>query len=57
MINKENKYKKELFELFKNDLQTISEDEKILGLLKEVFLTDTIDINTEEILDKLTSNE
>lgn len=54
MINKEDKYRYELFELFKSDLETISDDEQILKLLEDVFLTDVEEINMEEILEKLT---
>ncbi|WP_204344836.1 hypothetical protein [Psychroserpens algicola] len=57
MIDKEDKYRKELIELFKYDLEEISDDELTLKLIKEIFLADIENINAEEILDKLTSNE
>ncbi|MEP5256352.1 MAG: hypothetical protein ABJQ39_14920 [Winogradskyella arenosi] len=57
MIDKEDKYRKELIKLFRNDLEEISDNEQTLKLIKEIFLKDIENINTEEILDKLTSNE
>lgn len=57
MINKEDKYRSELLELFKSDLETISDNEHTLKLIEEVFLADLEDINMEEILKKLTKNE
>ena len=54
MINKENKYKNELFELLKDDLAETLDSEEVLNLLREVFVTDTEDIKNEEIIEKLT---
>lgn len=54
MINKENKYRNELFELLKNDLTTITDNDEVLNLLRDIFLTDIEEINNEEIIDKLT---
>lgn len=57
MINKEQKYRNELFELLKDNLEIDSEDNVPIALIQEVFLADTNDINVEEILKKLTSDE
>jgi hypothetical protein len=54
MINKENKYKNELFELLKDDLSETIDSEEVLNLLREVFITDTEDIKNDEIIEKLT---
>ena len=54
MINKENKYKNELFELLKDDLAETIDNEEVLNLLREVFITDIEDIKNEEIIEKLT---
>ena len=54
MINKEDKFKKELFELFKDDLNEISNDENVINLLNDLFLTDEDDIDFEDLLSKLT---
>ena len=54
MINKENKYKNELFELLKDDLAEGLDNEEVLNLLREVFTTDIEDIKNEEIIEKLT---
>ena len=50
MINKEQKYRNELFELLKDNLDIDSEDNIPIALIQEVFLADTTDINVEEIL-------
>lgn len=57
MINKEQKYRKELFELLKSNIEISNEHERTLELIQEVFITDSKDINIEEILDKLTRDE
>lgn len=57
MINKEQKYRKELFELLKNNIEIGNEHELTLKLIQEVFITDSKDINIEEILNKLTRDE
>ena len=54
MINKEDKFKKELFELFKDDLKEMSNDENVINLLKDLFLTNDDDIDFEDLLNKLT---
>lgn len=54
MINKEDKFKKELFELFKDNLNEISNDENVINLLKDLFLTNDDDIDYEDLLNKLT---
>ena len=54
MINKENKYKNELFELLKDDLAETIDNEEVLNFLRDVFITDTEDIKNEEIIEKLT---
>ena len=38
MINKEDKFRKELFELFKDDLNEISDDENIMNLLNHGYI-------------------
>ena len=55
MINKEHKYREELFELLKADLAEIDEDEDVLNLLRDIFTSNIEDINNEEIIKKLTS--
>jgi hypothetical protein len=55
MINKEDKFRSELFKLFKNDLINITDDKEILNLFKDVFLSNQDDINSEQIIDKLTN--
>ena len=55
MINKENKYNQELFELLKDKLVGIKEDEELLKILKEIFLTDIDKINEEEIINKISN--
>jgi len=57
MINKEDKYRNELFELFRDDLTTITDDEVVLKLLRDIFLTDIEEIKDAEIIDKLTKHE
>lgn len=54
MINKENKYKNELFELLKDDFTETVDNEEFLNLLRELFITDIEDIKNEEIIEKLT---
>ena len=54
MINKENKYKNELFELLKDDLAETIDNEEVLNLLREVFVADIEDIKNDEIIKKLT---
>ena len=54
MINKEDKFKKELFELFKDDLNEMSDNENMINLLKELFITEEDEIDFEELLNKLT---
>ncbi len=55
MINKEDKYRNELFELFSENLKSISEDEKILELMCEIFKNENL--NKQELLEKLTTDE
>jgi len=55
MINKEHKYREELFELLKADLAEIDDNEHILNLLRDIFTSNIEDINNEEIIKKLTS--
>lgn len=54
MINKEDKFKSELFELFKDDLVEISKDENIINLLRDLFTANENDIDIEVLLNKLT---
>jgi hypothetical protein len=54
MINKEDKFKKELFELFKEDLSEISDNENVVSILKDLFITNDDDINFDDLLNKLT---
>ncbi len=54
MINNENKYKNELFELLKDDFaETVDNNHKFLNLLRELFVTELKDIKNEEIIEKL----
>ena len=55
MINKEDKYRNELFELFSENLKSISDDEKILNLMSEIFKSDKID--SSELIEKLIKDE
>ncbi len=55
MINKEDKYRNEIFELFSENLKSISDDEKILDLMCEIFKSEKID--NKELLEKLTKDE
>ncbi|MCF6130131.1 hypothetical protein L1S35_10625 [Flavobacterium sp. AS60] len=57
MINKEDKFKKELFELFKDDLNEIINDEDVMNILEKLFMQDEKEIDCDDLLDKLTSNE
>ena len=57
MINKEQKYRNELFELLKDNLEIDSNDNVALGLIQQVFLADSQEVNFEEILNKLISDE
>jgi hypothetical protein len=54
MINKEDKFKKELFELFKDDLNEICSDEEVMNVLKQLFIDDEKEIDYDDLLDKLT---
>jgi hypothetical protein len=54
MINKEDKFKKELFELFKDDLYEICNDEEVINILEKLFNEDEKNIDYEDLLDKLT---
>lgn len=54
MINKEDKFKKELFNLFKDDLNEICNDEEVMDVLNKLFVDDEKDIDYEDLLDKLT---
>lgn len=51
MINNEHKYRTELFELLKEDLSNISDDQNISALLNEIFMSDNID--NEGLIKKL----
>lgn len=53
MINKEDKYRTELFELFKDDLTDINEDATILSLLSEIFMAKEDDLDNEILMNKL----
>ena len=55
MINKEHKYREELFELLKADLTEIDDTDDVLNLLRDIFTSNIEDINKEEIIKKLTS--
>jgi hypothetical protein len=54
MINKEDKFKKELFELFKDDLNEMSDNEKMINLLKDLFIIENDEIDLEGLINKLT---
>tara|TARA_B110000908_G_C10210525_1_gene429981 strand:+ start:1402 stop:1572 length:171 start_codon:yes stop_codon:yes gene_type:complete len=55
MINKEHKYRTELFELLKENLAEIVDTNEALDLLQDIFTSDVEDINNEEIIKKITS--
>ena len=57
MINKEDKFKEELFELFKEDLIEIHNDQNAINILQMIFMQDEKDIDCNDLLDKLTRNE
>ena len=54
MINKEHKYREELFNLLKPNLSEIDDNDDVLSLLREIFTADIEEINNEEIIKKLT---
>jgi hypothetical protein len=54
MINKENKYREEIFELLRSNLTEIDDSPDVLNLLKQIFITDEKDLSNDEIIDKLT---
>ena len=51
MINKEEKYREELFKLFESDLMNLCDDEVLLNILKDVFISGSSD--KDEILKKI----
>ena len=53
IYNKEDEYKKEIFDLLSDDFKKTTEDPIILNLLKELFLADENDIDNEEMLNSL----
>lgn len=52
MINKELKYRTELFELLKNDLSKISNNKEVMNLIENMFVSD--DLSIEEVVKKIT---
>ena len=52
MINKELKYRTELFELLKNDLSKISDNKEVINLIEEMFRSD--DMSIDEVVKKIT---
>lgn len=52
-MNKEDKYKKEIFDLLADDFKDTTQDVSTLNLLKELFISDANEINNEDILKKL----
>jgi hypothetical protein len=52
-MNKENEYKKEIFDLLSDDIKETTDDTVTLNLLKELFLADIKDINNEDVLKNL----
>lgn len=55
MINKEHKYRIELFELLKGDLAEIVDTNEALDLLQDIFTSDIEDIDLEEIIKKVSA--
>jgi hypothetical protein len=55
-MNKENEYKKEIFDLLSDDIKETTDDTVTLNLLKELFLADIKDINNEEMLKSMLKN-
>jgi|SaaInlStandDraft_1057018.scaffolds.fasta_scaffold576959_2 hypothetical protein len=55
MINKEHKYRTELFELLRGDLAEIVDTNEALDLLQDIFTSDVEDIDLEEIIKKVSA--
>lgn len=55
MINKEHKYREELFDLLKVDLAEIDDNNDVLNLLRDIFIADIENIKNEEVINKLTN--
>ena len=53
MINKENEYNKGIYDLLKVDFEQTTDDNVILDLIKDLFLTDLDDISNEDVVKKL----
>jgi hypothetical protein len=53
IYNKEDEYKKGIFDLLSDDFKETTDDTSTFGLLKELFLADIEDIDNEDILKKL----
>lgn len=53
IYNKEDEYKKEIFDLLSDDFKETTNDTSTFNLLKELFLADIDDIDNEDILKKL----
>ncbi|SFI49716.1 hypothetical protein [Olleya namhaensis] len=53
IYNKENEYKKEIFELLNDDFHETTDDSTIINLLKDLFLADVEDINNEDMIKSL----
>jgi hypothetical protein len=53
IYNKENEYKKEIFNLLSDDFKETTDDTVTLNLLKDLFVADIDDINNEDVLKNL----
>jgi hypothetical protein len=53
IYNKEDEYKKQIFDLLSDDFKETTDDTSTFNLLKELFLADIDDIDNEDILKKL----
>lgn len=54
MIDKDKKYREELFELLKSNLNEVDSDEDVWNLIKHIFITNSDEINTDDIIKKIT---
>ena len=53
MINKELKYREEIFELLKKSLDPDNENSELVNLIKDAFLKDDKEINIDDFINKL----
>ena len=57
MINKESKYREELFKLFEENLREITDDEALLQLMENLFNSNTDTLDNETLIKKLTEDD